>query len=441
MSNPTHANRTRNAGKITLHKPATVRKASAALRSLTEEQRRTMIAEAAYYVAERRGFDACSYASIVRWVCVLGVSVVLGCTLPRRDAPPTLFSSAAPVGFPGTVRFLSVDRATVEARSDAALQGLKKASKDGVVRFLALSGGGAAGAFGAGTLIGLGHRDERPQYDVVTGVSAGALIAPFAFLGSEWDSQLADAITSGRSEHMTLHGLAQLLFGVRHRSDALLSFVDHYITKDLVDAVAKEAAAGRILWVATTALDKEELVIWDMGIIAQHGGEAARKLFRDVLVASASVPGVFSPIIIHVEKNGVRYDEMHVDGNASASLFVAPCSSVLCSTRSECARRRTAVRPNKRQDNRCTLHDALQTGTDRGAQFRCGDEAPLQRPGHRGEPVRRQIPHVRPFHITCPSTILPTKPPTFTRPQCACCSIMVSAARSKDACGRRLIRR
>ncbi len=327
MSNPTHANRTRNAGKITLHKPATVRKASAALRSLTEEQRRTMIAEAAYYVAERRGFDACSYASIVRWVCVLGVSVVLGCTLPRRDAPPTLFSSAAPVGFPGTVRFLSVDRATVEARSDAALQGLKKASKDGVVRFLALSGGGAAGAFGAGTLIGLGHRDERPQYDVVTGVSAGALIAPFAFLGSEWDSQLADAITSGRSEHMTLHGLAQLLFGVRHRSDALLSFVDHYITKDLVDAVAKEAAAGRILWVATTALDKEELVIWDMGIIAQHGGEAARKLFRDVLVASASVPGVFSPIIIHVEKNGVRYDEMHVDGNASASLFVAPAAA------------------------------------------------------------------------------------------------------------------
>src|SRR5208283_1308429 len=74
-------------------------------------------------------------------------------------------------------------------------------------------------------------------------------------------------------------------------------------------------------------------------------------------------------------------------------------SSVLCSTRSECARRRTAVRPNKRHDNRCTVHDALQTGTDHGAQFRCGDEAPLQRLGHRGEPVRPQIPHVRPFHI------------------------------------------
>ena len=278
-------------------------------------------------VTLRIRFTACSYGRIVRWVCVLGVSALLGCTLPRRDAPPTLFSSATPVGFPADVRFLSVDRATVEAKSDAALQGLRKASKDGVVRFLALSGGGAAGAFGAGALVGLSHRNERPQYDVVTGVSAGALIAPYAFLGPQWDSQLTDAITSGRGEQMTLRGLTQLLFGGRHRSDALLSFVDHYITQDLVDAVAREAAAGRILWVATTDLDKEELVIWDMGIIAQHGGEPARKLFRDVLVASASVPGVFSPVLIHVEKAGVQYDEMHVDGNASASLFVAPAAA------------------------------------------------------------------------------------------------------------------
>lgn len=250
-------------------------------------------------------------------LCVFGMSALLGCsTLPRREAPPTLFSSAAPVGFPAPVRFLSVDRATVEARADAALQGLRKASKDGVVRFLALSGGGAAGAFGAGALVGLSRRNERPQYDVVTGVSAGALIAPFAFLGPGWDSQLEDAITSGRGEQMTIHGLTQLLFGGRHRSEALLWFVDHYITQDLLDAVARETTAGRILWVATTDLDKEELVIWDMGIIAQHGGEPARKLFRDVLVASASVPGVFSPVLIRVERDGMQYDEMHVDGNA-----------------------------------------------------------------------------------------------------------------------------
>ena len=219
-------------------------------------------------VTVRIRLDACSYAKILRWVCVLGVSVLLGCTLPRRDAPPTLFSSATPLGFPTTVRFLSVDRATVEARSDAALQGLRKASKDGVVRFLALSGGGAAGAFGAGALIGLSHRNERPQYDVVTGASAGALIAPFAFLGPEWDSQLVDAITSGRGEQMTLHGLTQLLFGARHRSVALVSFVDHYITQDLVDAVAREAATGRILWVATTDLDKEEWTTIDQTMAA-----------------------------------------------------------------------------------------------------------------------------------------------------------------------------
>ena len=195
------------------------------------------------------------------------------------------------------------------------------------MRILAISGGGAGGAFGAGALIGLNHRHELPQYDIVTGVSAGALIAPFAFLGPAWDSQLEDAITSGRGEKMSLHGLTQLLFGGSRRSTALVSFVDHYITQDLVDAVAKEAAAGRILWVATTDLDKEESVIWDMGVIAARGGEPARKLFRDVLVASASVPGVFSPVLIHVEDAGKSYDEMHVDGNASASLFVAPAAA------------------------------------------------------------------------------------------------------------------
>jgi hypothetical protein len=103
--------------------------------------------------------------------------------------------------------------------------------------------------------------------------------------------------------------------------------VDHYVTPDLIRAVAKEADTGRLLWVATTDLDKEETVIWDLGAIAMRGGEPARKLFRDVVVASASIPGVFEPVLIHVEQAGRLYDEMHVDGNASASLFIAPAAA------------------------------------------------------------------------------------------------------------------
>ncbi|HXH91425.1 MAG TPA: patatin-like phospholipase family protein [Thermoanaerobaculia bacterium] len=229
--------------------------------------------------------------------------------------------------FPADVRFLSTDRASVEAKSTAALQRLSISSKDGMLRALVLSGGGAGGAFGAGALVGLSRRQERPHYDLVTGVSTGALIAPFAFLGSEWDSQLTEAFTNGQGEQMSVHGLLALPLGASRRSAALTALVDRYVTPDLIRAVAKEAGNGRLLWVATTDLDKEETVIWDLGAIAMRGGEPARKLFRDVVVASASIPGVFEPVLIHVQLGGRLYDEMHVDGNVSASLFIAPAAA------------------------------------------------------------------------------------------------------------------
>ncbi len=264
---------------------------------------------------------------VQRWTCVLTVLSLVGCALPRRDAPPTIFSAASPVDFAAGVRFLSTDRASVEAKSTAALERLRSSSKDGRLQALVLSGGGAGGAFGAGALVGLSRRHERPQYDVVTGVSTGALIAPFAFLGSDWDSQLSEAFTSGRGAQMSVRGLLALPFGASRRSAVLTALVDHYVTPDLIRAVAKEAGTGRLLWVATTDLDKEETVIWDLGAIAMRGGEPARRLFRDVIIASASIPGVFEPVLIHVEQGGRLYDEMHVDGNASASLFIAPAAA------------------------------------------------------------------------------------------------------------------
>ena len=278
-------------------------------------------------VTMRNKLHRCWQARVQRWTCVFGVLALVGCALPRRDAPPALFSAATPVDFPAGVRFLSADRTSVEAKSTTALQRLRASSKDGMLRALVLSGGGAGGAFGAGALVGLSRRQERPQYDVVTGVSTGALIAPFAFLGSDWDSQLTEAFTSGRGAQMSVRGLLALPLGASRRSAALTALVDHYVTPDFIRAVAREAGTGRLLWVATTDLDKEETVIWDLGAIAMRGGEPARKLFRDVVVASASIPGVFEPVLIHVQQEGRLYDEMHVDGNASASLFIAPAAA------------------------------------------------------------------------------------------------------------------
>jgi hypothetical protein len=263
---------------------------------------------------------------LIRQVCLLGILAIVGCTTVHREpAPETMFNTATPVGFESVDRYVYADPGAIESRFSARIERLRSGSKDRTLNILALSGGGAGGAFGAGALVGLGRRGERPQFDIVTGVSAGALIAPFAFLGSTWDAQLADALSGGRSEHiLRSRGIGILFHPGVYRSEPLVDLVNHFVTDALIEAVARQAALGRLLLVATTDLDKEEAIIWDMGTIAAHGGEAARTLFRDVLVASASIPGVFSPVVIPVEKAGVRYDEMHVDAGATVPFFVAP---------------------------------------------------------------------------------------------------------------------
>jgi predicted acylesterase/phospholipase RssA len=188
---------------------------------------------------------------------------------------------------------------------------------------LALSGGGADGAFGAGALVGLTNAGARPQFSVVTGVSAGALLAPYAFLGPEWDQQLTAAYTSGRAEHLLQpRGLGVIFDSSVYRGRPLEELVEHYLSDELIQAVAREAASGRLLLVATTNVDTGETVIWDLGSIAMNGGPSAKALFRDVLVASASVPGMFPPVIIRVQDTGGDYNEAHVDGTATVPFFV-----------------------------------------------------------------------------------------------------------------------
>ncbi len=246
-------------------------------------------------------------------------------TVPRKPAPPVLFAQVAPPGFPPTVRFLGLDRGFMLAHAGEKLSRLRAAARGETLNVLALSGGGAGGAFGVGALVGLTRRGERPQFQIVTGVSVGALIAPFAFLGPEWDRAMIEALGPDRTAGLLQSRGLGLLFrpGV-YRKEPLVELVDHLVSSRLIETVATEAARGRVLFVATTDLDKEESVIWDMGAIAAHGGEAARVLFRDVLVASASVPGLFPPVLLRVDgPDGQSYDEMHVDGGTATPFFVA----------------------------------------------------------------------------------------------------------------------
>lgn len=188
---------------------------------------------------------------------------------------------------------------------------------------LAVSGGAAGGAYGAGLLVGLTQAGCRPRFSIVTGVSTGALIAPFAFLGPEWDERLREAYTGGHAERLlSLRGLGSGagLF----RTDTLESLIYPFVDEKLLAAVAAEHVQGRRLLVATTDLDRQQTCIWDMGAIAARGDESAVTLFRDVLVASASLPGLFPPKLLPTSADGELYEEMHVDGGVSTPLFIMP---------------------------------------------------------------------------------------------------------------------
>lgn len=266
--------------------------------------------------------------------CML-VGLLAGCvTAPRLPPPPALISRAAPAGFPPDIRLLTIDREDFLRRSPNVFGRLAQNATGGSINYLVLSGGGSGGAFGAGALVGLSEAHARPQYDVVTGVSAGALLAPFAFLGPAWDPQLKDAFGGGHRLEL-LHSkagsvLARLLFprGTMEHN-ALARLVDRYATEAMLQAIAAEWRKGRLLFVATTDLDKRETVLWNMGAIAAQGGAPALKLFREVLMASASVPGIFPPVLIRVREGDHEYDEMHVDGSVTTSLFAAPHAAQL----------------------------------------------------------------------------------------------------------------
>lgn len=271
---------------------------------------------------------------MARWcqgVLVLCSIVMGGCALaPRRSPPPELISNAVPAGFSPQIRLYSVDRRHFASELPQILIDLHRATSTAPARILALSGGGAIAAFGAGALIGLTQAHARPTFTVVTGVSAGALIAPFAFLGSTWDPQLRYIFESGRIEKLR-HAVSrmaiarQMLFpNVANRGGPLTELVDHTYTDAMIDTIGREGVSGRKLIVATTNLDSQETVLWDMTAIAARSGAAAHDLFRKVLVASASVPGVFPPVLIRVHERSKLYDEMHVDGSVTTPLFILP---------------------------------------------------------------------------------------------------------------------
>ena len=190
---------------------------------------------------------------------------------------------------------------------------------------LAISGGAEDGAFGAGLLVGWSDAGTRPVFDLVTGVSSGALIAPFAFLGREHDGQLRDIFTKYGRKDIFAYNVHGLIEGSAIADDSpLAKLIEKYVDEAFLLEIAKARVKGRILLIGTTNLDTQRPVLWDMGRVALSNNPGALALFRKILLASATLPGVFPPVRIQVKVGGRSYDELHVDGGVTRQVFIAP---------------------------------------------------------------------------------------------------------------------
>lgn len=258
-------------------------------------------------------------------VAVIGAALALGACASgtRSEVGFENRLTAIPVGFPA-VRFTIETEHAARALAQQVQAGVE-IGPDGRLDLLALSGGGANGAFAAGVINGWTASGRRPDFEIVTGVSTGALAAPFVFLGPDWDEELRESYTGGETTNLLRsQGLGALFGSGVFSGEPLRELVENHVDQALLDAVAAEHRRGRILLVATTDLDSQRGVIWNLGAIADQGGLGALPLFRDVLIASASIPGVFPPVMISADGSDGVFEEMHVDGGVMTPFIALP---------------------------------------------------------------------------------------------------------------------
>lgn len=277
--------------------------------------------------------SSASPGALARGLALAGLAVSLtGCgLLPRNPVPPELTPTATIPDMPEVRAWGGRPSPAMERDLEQSFEQESPADfprgADGVVRYphLAISGGGADGAFGAGLLNGWSATGRRPVFKMVSGVSTGALMAPFAFLGPAYDGALREFYTTTATRDIFAIGslLVQLLSGESLADTGpLAALIARHVDAELLGKIAEAHARGRRLYVGTADLDSQQFVVWNMGLIAASGRPEAPDLFRKVMLASASIPIAFPPVLFEVEAGGRRYDEMHVDGAVGAHVFL-----------------------------------------------------------------------------------------------------------------------
>ncbi|MHA6767778.1 patatin-like phospholipase family protein [Sphingobium ummariense] len=266
---------------------------------------------------------------LVRWkrlvLMVAGLFVQPGCATIERQAFSLREQQEASISAIPAARFWA-------DAPDAARRMFPPISADGrELTLLALSGGADYGAFGAGVLNGWSRKGDRPQFSVVTGVSTGALIAPFAFLGSDYDSALAQVYTNISARDIYRMRFPLVIPGSVSAASTrpLERLIAARISDAMIDAVAQEHRRGRRLFVGTANLDAQRTVIWDMGAIAASRAASRYVLFRKVLLASSSIPALFPPVVIDAAVGRRIIQELHVDGGTTAQILTLPIQTIV----------------------------------------------------------------------------------------------------------------
>jgi predicted patatin/cPLA2 family phospholipase len=268
------------------------------------------------------------------WSSVALLLILSGCaSVPERHPLPPEYTLAATIPGIPEARFWGDEwpkfgLVWFETYTDADFRENFPALYEKPHAYLAISGGGSNGAFGAGLLLGWTATGTRPEFAMVTGVSTGALTAPFAFLGSDYDDELKTVYTTITTKDIVeKRGFIAAATGDSVADTAPLKrLIAKYITVDMIDAIGREHRKGRRLFIGTVNLDAGRSVIWSIGTIAASDHPQRVTLIREILRASAAIPVAFPPVVFEVEANGKLYDEMHVDGGTGSQVFVYPAA-------------------------------------------------------------------------------------------------------------------
>lgn len=272
---------------------------------------------------------------VINFIAICCIAILAGCssTSERHILPVDLIKQASIPGVP-EARFwgdewpkFSRDRIASYTNDDMMKN--VPAMFNVPHNYLAISGGGANGAFGAGLLAGWTATGTRPDFQMVTGVSTGALTAPFAFLGSDYDDELKRVFTTTSTKDIANERgiISAMLSDSMADTAPLKELIASYITPEIIEATGKEHQKGRRLFIGTVNLDAGRSVIWNIGAIAASDYPEKNMLIREIMRASAAIPVAFPPVMITVEANGQQYDEMHVDGGTGSQVFVYPAAA------------------------------------------------------------------------------------------------------------------